>query len=429
MKKNILVFPCGSEVGLEIYRSIAFSPHFNVCGGSSADDHGKYVFKNYTGNLPRVESAKFLAAINRVAVKKRIDFIIPAHDEVALKLSRAQKKGKLKTGLLTSPYETCRIAGSKTLTYEFFRGAIPVPRVFGKSSLVPESAFPVFIKPDRGQGTKGVYYKASNKKEADFYLARGKGLIITECLPGREYTVDCFTDRKGRLLYSAGRERKRISAGASVKTFFDSGKKFGKIAGIMNKMLKFRGAWFFQLKRDKKGNLNLMEFAPRAAGAMGISRCRGVNPVLLALFDAMNKDVEALRNKYTIEMDRALKNSYRLGIKYSHVYIDFDDVVVCRGKVNPQVMAFLYQCVNSRIKIHLLTKHRGSVKKELARLKMGGIFDEVIHLKNNAEKYKKIRNRKSIFIDDSFMERKKVSKKLKIPVFDTHMIESLMEEF
>jgi hypothetical protein len=46
MKKNVLVFPCGSEIGLEVYRSLKHSIHFNLIGANSVDDHGRVVFVN-----------------------------------------------------------------------------------------------------------------------------------------------------------------------------------------------------------------------------------------------------------------------------------------------------------------------------------------------------------------------------------------------
>jgi len=60
MKKNVLVFPCGSEIGLEIYRSLSKSIHFNIIGASSIDDHGKFIFQNYIGDAPFVEDANFI---------------------------------------------------------------------------------------------------------------------------------------------------------------------------------------------------------------------------------------------------------------------------------------------------------------------------------------------------------------------------------
>lgn len=40
--------------------------------------------------------------------------------------------------------------------------------------------------------------------------------VICEYLRGEEYTVDCLTDRNGRLLFISPRSRERILAGISV---------------------------------------------------------------------------------------------------------------------------------------------------------------------------------------------------------------------
>ena len=54
-----------------------------------------------------------------------------------------------------------------------------------------------------------------------------------------------------------------------------------------------------------------------------------------------------------------------------------------------------------------------------------GLFEDIKVIDNNDEKYKYICESKSIFIDDSFAERKKVHDNVRIPVFDVDMIESL----
>ena len=59
MKKNILVFPCGSEIALEIYKSLKYSIHFNLIGASSVEDHGRFVYENYIGNLPYISQERY----------------------------------------------------------------------------------------------------------------------------------------------------------------------------------------------------------------------------------------------------------------------------------------------------------------------------------------------------------------------------------
>jgi hypothetical protein len=70
---NILVFPCGSEVALEIYRSLEHSIHFNLIGANSVDDHGKFVFENYIGGVPFANHVDFIPSLKRIIIENEID--------------------------------------------------------------------------------------------------------------------------------------------------------------------------------------------------------------------------------------------------------------------------------------------------------------------------------------------------------------------
>ena len=100
MKKRVLVFPCGSEIALEINRALKDSIHFKMVGASSISDHGEYVFKTYIPNIPFVEDAAFIPALQKVCDDYKIDFIFPAHDSVVLKL--AQHAHEFKAKIITS---------------------------------------------------------------------------------------------------------------------------------------------------------------------------------------------------------------------------------------------------------------------------------------------------------------------------------------
>ncbi len=428
MKQNILVFPCGSEVGLEIYRSLNLSTHFNVIGGSSIDDHGKFVYSDYIGGLPMVSDEDFTERINEVVDKYKINYIFPAHDSVVLKLAQEKAIGNLKCELVASPLTTCEISRSKQKTYQIFKDIIPTPKVYADASTLKPDDFPVFLKPDIGQGSKGTHL-AMNLEDVKFYTGKDLSLLLIEFLPGKEYTIDCFTDKNGNLLFSEGRERKRISGGISVNSIVVKDDRFKSLAEKINQTLSFRGVWFFQVKEDSNKQLVLMEISTRIAGTMALTRARGVNLALLSLFELIGYDVEPIQNDYNIIIDRALQNIYLHNIKYSHVYLDLDDTVIYDGKVNPYIMAYIYQCLNERIRLHLLTKHKEDLNVTLKKYRLNNIFDEIICIKDKSEKPRHIQEGDAIFIDDSFAERKRVKETCKIPVFDSHMIEALMEKF
>lgn len=429
MKKNVLIFPCGSEFGLEAHRALRYSTHFNLIGASSVDDHGKFVFDNYVGDIPFVNTPGFLERVNEVVDSYNIDFIIPAHDNVLLSLAQEKAAGRLHCELITSPLETCEIATSKLKTYEFFKDILPTPKVFKSISEVRETDLPIFLKPEVGNGSRGTQ-TAKTLEDITFYTKKDPSLLLLEFLPGKEFTVDCFTNHKGELLFCKARQRARIGNGISTNSVHVAdNRRFREIAELINKHLPWRGVWFFQVKENAKGELVLMEIAPRAAGTSGLARGKGVNLLLLSLFDAQSYDVDVFENDYDIVIDRALQNRYRHNIAYQHVYLDFDDLVIFDGKVNPEVMAFVYQCFNKKIKVHLITKHANTLGESLKKYHLNDIFDEIIHIKKEDEKHLYIKHKNAIFIDDSFAERRKIHDKCHIPTFDGHMIESLIEKF
>lgn len=424
MKKiNVLVFPCGSEIGLEIHRSLCFAKNITLFGGSSVNsNHGKFVFENYFEGLPNVDDPTFIDELNLIIDKYNIDFVFPAHDSVVVKLS--QYKDILHCNVVGSPYETCKLTRSKKKTYEFFGKIIKTPRIYKKNEMNFE--FPVFLKPDIGQGSKGTVL-VQCAEEMNFYLDNNPSLLVLEYLPGTEYTVDCFTDRNGELKFVGARERARVTNGISVnsrKVMNDD--EFIQIAKTINDSLKFRGMWFFQLKRNIDGELSLLEISARVSGTMGFFRNLGTNLPLMAIFDLLGHDIHINVNTYSLEMDRALVSSFLLDLEYDNVYIDFDDTLILNEQVNTVLITFIFQCINQNKKLFLITRHKDDINLSLKKYKLSFIFGEVLHLKNGEHKSAYINPVNSIFIDDSFAERLEVSKKLGIPTFDLDSVESLI---
>jgi len=423
VKRRVMVFPCGSEIGLEIYRALSTAKEVELFGASSVEDHGKYVYSNYFGGLPFTEDNSFPSELNRIINDHKIDYIFPAHDSTLLRLAEEQANGGIACPVLCSPVETCRLCRSKKATLDLFRGLLPTPHVFNSLNEVIE--FPVFLKPDVGQGSKGTVL-AKSAEECRFYLKRDPSLLVLENLPGTEYTVDCFTDRDGKLVFAGGRERVRIMNGISVTSRPVHNPLFTEYARLINQKLQLRGVWFYQVKLNTSGEPALMEIAPRIAGAMGMHRALGVNFALMSIYDAEGFSVKPLLNNFDVRLDSALNSRCYFEIRYEHVYIDFDDCLIMDDTVNTEAVKFLYQCINRGIGLHLLTRHAGNLELTLARHRLTGLFDSVTLLTQGQLKSNAIKHSESIFIDDSFAERCDVQESLGIPVFAPDVIASLL---
>lgn len=421
--KNILVFPCGSEIGLDIYSSVCHSTHFHLIGASSVDDHGRFVYEDYIPDVPFVSSADFIPTMAKIVKERHIDAIYPAMDLVITILK--EHESELGCRVISSMLETTRICLSKEKTYMALNGVVHIPTIY--DVIIPQKEFPVFAKPAIGYGAKGTK-KLNNQGEVDAFIKGKDSILLLEYLPGEEFTVDCFTDRHGNLLYSAARRRNRVKDGISVNTsFVEDQSEFELLAHKINDKIAFRGAWFYQVKRDKHGDLSLLEIASRLGGSSLLSRAVGVNFALLSLFDAFDYDVTVIKNNYTVELDRALESKYKTNLEFDSVYCDYDDCLILnKKKVNTEIVAFLYKCLNEGKKIYLLSKHDGDLMSELMDFRLEHLFDKVIHLEKNARKADYIESRQSIFIDDSNAERQDIKSKCNIPVFSPEMIDVLL---
>jgi len=314
-KVKVLVFPCGSEVGLEIYRSLAKDIHVELLGASSeSSNHGKYLYRDYTEGLPYITDHTFLDVMNTLIRKRQIDSVFPTMDNVALKLATHEKY--LACKFIGSPLETYQICCSKRLTYEMFSKIIRVPKLY--PNLDDVTRWPIFLKPDCGYGSRGTRLVGS-REEAQFHLSREQGLL------------------------------------------------------------------------------------------------------------AMDMDVSILVNDFQIEIDRAFASKFRTDLSYRHVYIDLDNCLICNEVVNTEAVAFLYQCVNRGIGIHLLTHHAACVDQTLKQARLNGLFDSISRLQSGERNTEAFHHTDAIFIDDSFAERRDVQERKGIPVFAPDAIECLLD--
>lgn len=421
--RNVLVFPAGTEIALEIAGALKNCKEVRLFGaGQEISNHGKFAFAQYH-SLPSVHERNWLEPLVSLCKRLSIDYILPAHDDVIVALSREAEH--IPAAVVSSPPEACEITRSKSQTYRLLADIVRVPRLYPSVGAV--GSYPVFVKPDKGQGSAGTC-KAGNRDELEAALANTAQAIICEFLPGEEYTIDCFSDRDRGLLFARARSRRRVRNGISVNTVTTEIEDVDALAARIGERLKLRGAWFFQLKRADNGELALLEVAPRIAGSMAVHRVSGVNFPLLSIFEHERKPLGIMAHNGCIEVDRALMNRYHHSISFDTLCVDLDDTLLINGAVNVQLISLIFQCINQGKKIRLITRHAGDLDATLARFRLAHLFDEVIHLKHGESKAAHIPPGAAIFIDDSFAERRDVHLRCGIPTFDCSMIEMLVQQ-
>lgn len=423
-KLHVLIFPAGEVNSAELHDALSACVNIEVYGASSEDRHGGFLFSNYKAGLPDISDRSFIREFNQVLDAWQIDYIFPTHDTVVEFL--ASCRNMLHAGVICADWETARICRDKSLTYEVFHDESFCPEVYSGFGRLP-----VFMKPRRGQGAKGARMIATEQDVPDGINM--DDYVICEYLPGEEYTVDCLTDGQGSLKAVLPRSRQRLLAGITVRGRDEKlTEEIRHIASRINGKLSFLGLWYFQIKKDACGKFKLLEVSARCAGNMCLSRAQGVNLPLLSVYAACGRSIEVFRNPYHVTVDRTLLSRYRIDYSYDRVYMDLDDTIIVRDKVCLPVIRFLYQCRNHCIPVYLLTRHNASHDDSdtecLDRYSISeALFEKVVSLESGDEKADYIEPVRSIFIDNSYKERKKVYDRHHIPVFDVEGMEVLFD--
>lgn len=417
-KINVLVFPCGAENALEIHNALRYSVHVNIIGASSIDDMGKHIYQNYIGNVPNIKSDNFDKSFSQIIKENNIDVVFATHDTVMEYLA----KKNFNIFLINGDEKTTQIARSKKMTYSVFSDCKWCPIVYQDYTKIKK--WPVLCKPDLGQGAQGIYI-CNNKEELDLYINKIDIPVVVEYLPGEEITIDCFTDRNKRIIWAQPRTREKVKAGISMKSeYIRLSDDLSDIVNDINDKVNMRGPWFFQVKKDNQNNWKLLEISCRISGTMVAQRAKGINLPLMAVQDYMQRDLKTLPYSFVNNVERAIFTKCNIEIKFSKVYIDFDDTIIINGAVVPLVISFIYEMKNQKKDIILITRHEFDLYKTLKRNALSkDIFSEIIHIKDKSPKSNYIKDKDSIFVDNHFLERQEVFEKCQIPVFDVDYLE------
>lgn len=399
---KVLVVPGTTRVAFEVLNSLRSVKGVFLIGAGSEVNVGKSWVYDEFYFLPMINDSSIWQVENLI-LHTKADFLILANDDWLLKFASVDKIGNAQ--VIISGESAIQITSFKSNTYKYFRGLVQTPKLYGADSAIFE--FPLFVKPDRGQGSRNTSVIRDQSELETFLLGKNDLLIMCQFLEGDEFTVDCFSNQQHHLLYVACRIRQNFSSGISMQTSYVVQSSFVEDwAKIFSYALEIKGAWFFQFKLDKDGNPVLMEIGLRIAGASGISRLRGVNLSLLNLHLFSQEGDLSLygqSNLASINID----DSFKLGFDFQEIYVDLDDTLVVNGRLNGELIQYLREMNAKGLKISLITRNLNPevVMKEHAVL--FEITNEIIRVSPDRPKssYINCGKRKFLFIDDSHKER------------------------
>ena len=141
-KWNVLIFPGGTENGLEIYLSLKNCKEIDLYSASSnIENQAFYVFDN--NNIVRdVREKGWVDELNEIINEKKIDIIFPSNAFVIDSLNK--EKDKILCEILIPSNNVLHITRSKINTINLLDGVIPTPKIYKDPEKITD--FPIFIK-------------------------------------------------------------------------------------------------------------------------------------------------------------------------------------------------------------------------------------------------------------------------------------------
>src|SRR5208283_2128890 len=104
---RVLVFPGGTEIGLEINSSLRWCKEVQLFStGLAISNHASYVFAQHNA-IPSIHKPGWLEALNELIVRQDINYVFPAYDDITVAL--AENADRIRATIVTSPLETCLI--------------------------------------------------------------------------------------------------------------------------------------------------------------------------------------------------------------------------------------------------------------------------------------------------------------------------------
>ncbi len=232
--------------------------------------------------VPRVGDPEYVPELARLVVEHDVDLVVPLTDLDQFIL--AQSRRELGTAVLLPPGEVVAQMGDKYVAHETFeRLGIPSPPSWLPDRLPDDIEFPLIIKAREGFGSRHIY-RANDREELDFYLARTPvpSFVQTYC-QGEEFSIDVFCDFEGRCLNAIPRTMIESKGGESIKGITIKDYELIEHGRLVAEALPIWGPANIQCFREADRSLLVTDVNPRFGGAFPLPHTAGSRYPELAL--------------------------------------------------------------------------------------------------------------------------------------------------
>lgn len=310
---HILMTGAGAPGAAGIIRCLLQDPLVKLTvADADANAVGQHLHPHFF-QIPKAGEENFAGAIMTLCKRENIHLILPLVTTELFPFS--QEKERFESAgirVLVSSAKAISMANDKAACYQFLQSrGVPVPRFFVARTAEdfihaafelghPQQSF--CFKPCTANGSRGFRHVSDSINESDLLfqnkpyqtsityahavkILTGQPfppLVVTEYLPGEEYSVDCLA-RHGKPLLVVPRLREKMINGISVQGTFVNDNDLVRYCTQIIEQTGLHGNIGIQVRRSAKGEPLLLEINPRVQGTIVAALGAGVNLPLLAV--------------------------------------------------------------------------------------------------------------------------------------------------
>jgi carbamoyl-phosphate synthase large subunit len=278
-----------------------------VAGDSNEHAYGQALADQFYLMPPSSDEENYLSKVKQIILDEKIDLVLPITTRELSVLAKYRfELQALGVKVVVSDLKKLTIANNKALLKDCAENQhIPVPKgslvkswsqFENEASRLLSEGYKVCFKPSEGNGSRGLGFVCiendlnySINKPGEIWMTLSEWrmrlekafnddlqLLLTEYLPGKEYSVDALV-YENKILLCVPRSRDKMVGGISVAGVIEKNETLIELTKKLILSLDLEGPIGVQWRADEQGNYKLLEVNPRLQGTTSALLLAGVN--------------------------------------------------------------------------------------------------------------------------------------------------------
>lgn len=281
--------------------------------------------------VPKARSVEYIPHLLSVVKKQKIGLLVPLTDLDLRSLARQVLAfEELGCKVMVGDEPSVRTCRDKQLFSQHIEAqGLPAIKTFTYDQFLKNPFFPCFVKPMRGSAGIGATHINSMGRLVEHVKFFGDNMLVQTYVPGKEYTIDVYKTRSGRITAIVPRQRLivrggEVEQGVTIK----NDELIAATRRLVDTLPGLWGCFCCQCRWPDGQEPYFFEINPRFGGGVTLSIAAGANIPLFLLQDILGMKVNGRVGHFTenLALMRYNEDIYRK-VKSPETLPGFDEPV------------------------------------------------------------------------------------------------------